>query len=386
MEGDYSTLDEYSNFYAVTAVCAVNYADVRSVYSEKGANLWVCGPSNGRGVPGIATTDNGNRYQDSFGGTSAATPMVSGVAALVRKANDALTWRDVKLILAASARKNDASNSGWETGAVKYGDFGNYEFNHEYGFGMVDAKAAVDLADGWTNVPALRRIDRGSRSINLSIPDLRLFQTNTNITVRRLRRPVRSLWTAMWSSSSIFRLTRTSTTPHSGTWTWSWSRRRATSPNAVPYFDREGLGLGVPVFSLTDTFRFGSAKHLGEDAEGTWTLRVTDHLEADSGTLRSWSSPPTATAIKPLAPDIDEVIPGFGRLHRRMESPRRHWPDGHHCLRCALHSRPAKMTPMSQIGRCGQCLDLGPAPIHGQRVDRRRAVRCSGAGSHRGRR
>ena len=170
-EGDYSTLDEYSNFYAVTAVCAVNYADVRSVYSEKGANLWVCGPSNGRGVPGIATTDNGNRYQDSFGGTSAATPMVSGVAALVRKANDALTWRDVKLILAASARQNDASNSGWETGASKYGTSGNYEFNHEYGFGVADAQAAVNLAETWANVPILREISARSGNISLSIPD-----------------------------------------------------------------------------------------------------------------------------------------------------------------------------------------------------------------------
>ena len=56
-----------------------------------------------------------------FSGTSAATPIVSGVAALLRQANPGLTWRDLKLILAASARKNDAANSGWEGGARKYG-------------------------------------------------------------------------------------------------------------------------------------------------------------------------------------------------------------------------------------------------------------------------
>ena len=43
-------------------------------------------------------------------GTSAATPIVSGVAALMRQANPNLTWRDLKLILAASARKNDPTN------------------------------------------------------------------------------------------------------------------------------------------------------------------------------------------------------------------------------------------------------------------------------------
>ena len=90
---DYSTLDKLSNFYAVTAVCAVGHDDLRSSYSEAGANLWVCGPSNsGRvGQPGIATTDNGHRYTGSFGGTSAATPIVSGVVALIREANSALT-------------------------------------------------------------------------------------------------------------------------------------------------------------------------------------------------------------------------------------------------------------------------------------------------------
>ena len=46
LEGDYSNLDEWANFYGVTAVCAVNDGDVRSNYSEKGANLWVCAPSH----------------------------------------------------------------------------------------------------------------------------------------------------------------------------------------------------------------------------------------------------------------------------------------------------------------------------------------------------
>ena len=118
---DDSNLDEYANYYGVTAVCAVNDRGTRSHYSEKGANLWVCGPSSdGRyGHRGIVTTENSDRYQAGFGGTSAATPAVAGVAALLRSANPDLTWRDLKLILAASARKNDPVNPGWEQGARK---------------------------------------------------------------------------------------------------------------------------------------------------------------------------------------------------------------------------------------------------------------------------
>ena len=184
-DDDYSTLDELSNFYAVTAVCAVGHDDIRSDYSEAGANLWVCGPSSsGRsGQPRIATTDNGHRYRGTFGGTSAATPIVSGVVALIREANSALTWRDVKLILAASARKNDPDSTGWEQGAVRYGSTtDHYNFNHEYGFGMVDAKAAVDLATGWTNVRDLREITSESSVINLPIPDLPSSGTPTTVT------------------------------------------------------------------------------------------------------------------------------------------------------------------------------------------------------------
>ena len=57
-------------------VCAVNDHDTRSGFSEMGANLWVCAPSDDLTDPheGILTTDNSDRYYEEFGGTSASTP------------------------------------------------------------------------------------------------------------------------------------------------------------------------------------------------------------------------------------------------------------------------------------------------------------------------
>ena len=300
--GDYSTLDEYANYHAVTAVCAVGHDDKRSDYSEAGANLWVCGPSSGGrvGQPRIATTDNGHRYQGAFGGTSAATPIVSGVVALVREANTALSWRDVKLILAASARKNDLVNTGWVEGAFKYGSVTDrYNFNHEYGFGMVDAKAAVDLAPGWTNVRDLREITSESPVINLRIPDLPSSGTpnpvTTNLTVGPYVEFVEFVEVNAHFDHRFFRDLTIELVSPSG----------AVSTLSTP------SPIGGP---LTTNFRFGSARHLGEDAAGIWTLRIKDAQRGDTGMLKSWGLTIYGHGSIPGAPEIDTVTPGGGTL------------------------------------------------------------------------
>src|SRR5690606_13133638 len=138
-----SNFDGYVNQRGVIAVCAV-YDDGRApVYAEPGANVLVCGRSGNEQV-GITTTTPQSVYRADFSGTSASTPMVSGVAALMLEANPGLTWRDVRLILARSARRNN--DSGWVSSP------GLKDFNPKYGFGAVDAAAAVTLARTWTSV------------------------------------------------------------------------------------------------------------------------------------------------------------------------------------------------------------------------------------------
>ena len=306
---DYSTLDELANFYAVTAVCAVGHDDIRSAYSEAGANLWVCGPSSsGRdGQPRIATTDNGHRYRGSFGGTSAATPIVSGVVALVREANSALTWRDVKLILAASARKNDPDNTGWVEGAFKYGSSTDrYNFNHEYGFGMVDAKAATDLAPGWTNVGDLREITSESGVINLPIPDFPSSGTPTTVTTNLTIDPFVEFVEFVEVNAHFFHANFRDLTVE------------LVSPSGtVSTLSTTALRFG----SLTTEFRFGSARHLGEDAAGEWTLRIKDLSRRDAGALRSWGLTIYGHGSVPGEPEIDVVTPGGGTLEIDWKAP-----------------------------------------------------------------
>ena len=316
LDGDNANFEEFLTHHGVTAVCAVNDLGRRSVYSEEGANLWVCGPSSdgARRRPGVATTDVYNRYRATFGGTSAAAPVVSGVAALVRGANPSLTWRDVKLILAASARKNDPSNRGWTTGARKYGSTSQrYAFNHEYGFGVVDAKAAVDLATSWTNLPAMTEETQASADTDLAIPDLPLSGTpvtvSSSITIGSEVQFVEFVEINTTFDHTSFRDLEITLTSPSG----------AVSTLAVPLALELVLIEGL--FPLHGGFRFGSARHLGEDPAGTWTLRLTDRTPEDEGTLESWSLTVYGHRSSPGPPSIDDVAAAGGSLRVDWMAP-----------------------------------------------------------------
>lgn len=106
------------------------------------------------GPNGYSTTD----YASDFNGTSASAPMVSGVVALMLQANASLGWRDVQDILAHSARHVGSDVGGATTGFEEYQwiyngadtwNGGGLHFSNDYGFGLVDAKAAVRLAETW---------------------------------------------------------------------------------------------------------------------------------------------------------------------------------------------------------------------------------------------
>ncbi len=317
-EGDNSNLDEYANHYAVTAVCAVNDRDNRSGFSEMGANLWVCAPSNDQSDlhQGILTTDNSDRYYEEFGETSSSTPIVAGVAALARSANPDLTWRDVKLILAASARKNDARNPGWQDGARRYGSTSDrYHFNHEYGFGVVDAKAAVDLAREWRSLPSLKSATPVSNTLNLAIPDAPVVgppaKVETSLVLNTDVKFVEFVEINTSFRHGSFRDLTIELESPSG----------AVSQLSVPFDTRIDDNPSFAYVALNGPFRFGSAKHLGEDPNGAWKLRVTDHIPTVRGTLDSWSIKVYGHESPPGAPTLDSVTAGVGTLTAAWSAP-----------------------------------------------------------------
>ncbi|WP_397584679.1 S8 family serine peptidase, partial [Sphingorhabdus sp.] len=122
-------------------------------YSTAGASILVSAPGTR-----IVSTDIVGTRGDATGdfftndGTSFAAPMVTGVVALMLQANPNLGFRDVQTILALSARKNDTEDIDWNYNGAKIFNGGGGHFNTNYGFGAVDAHAAVRLAETWLTI------------------------------------------------------------------------------------------------------------------------------------------------------------------------------------------------------------------------------------------
>ncbi len=282
--GDQANFNEYSSYYGVTAVCSTDGFGKKSIFSEEGVNLWVCAPGSD-----IVTTDNKNDYVVTSG-TFLSASQVGGVAALLREINGNLSWRDIKLILAGSARQNDFFDMSWETGAVKYGsDTERYNSNPKYGFGVVDAEAAAELAKSWKGVGEMRTITASSDN-ELTIPDG--DGEADGVLVSRLMIPDLEEVTftefveaeLVLSCDCLQDLNIQITSPSGTVSELVREVVRGSSneeENCVSYLRR--------------THRFGSARHLGEDPSGEWILHITDTAygdeenEENTVTLHSWS-------------------------------------------------------------------------------------------------
>lgn len=125
------------NVQGVLTVGAIDRNGNIQSYSKRGSEMDVVAPSGNCNLQGdVATTDRmgikgyetGN-YTLRFGGTSAACPQVSGVVALMLSENPNLTEVQIKNILHNTAK-----------------DLGVNGFDFTYGYGLVDAYAAVQKA------------------------------------------------------------------------------------------------------------------------------------------------------------------------------------------------------------------------------------------------
>ena len=222
-------------------------------------------------LPGILTTDrtgapgyDPTNYTNTFGGTSSAAPLVSGVAALMLHANPNLTWRDVRRILALTARKNDAGDAGWATN----GD--GRPINHKYGYGTVDATAAVQMAVGFPSLGTVLPLTTTPTDATVvPIPDNNPTGiTRTVMVAGSGRTRVDHVMVVADITHPRFRDLDITLTSPAGT----------VSRMAVP-----GVGGG----GSPGVNQFATVLLIGEVVDGTWTLKIRDAAAGNAGTLNS---------------------------------------------------------------------------------------------------
>jgi kexin len=311
---DNSNYDYQANNRHVIAVCAVDGRGQRASYSEVGANLWLCAPGganflSGGGMVslGLPTTDlmgaagcNGdpdcqvggdyqNRsYTRAFLGTSAATPVVSGVVALMLQVNPALGWRDVRLILAQTARRNDSLDADWSL-TVPHTGQPQYSINHQYGFGVVDAAAAVARAKTWTNVGPQQIVERSVANVQ-AIPDnigtalQQQVSVSADLVIEYVEIDINTnhiyagdleiVLSAPSGTDSVLAETHDCLIEVPG-----------QTPGQVTYQVR----FGTCAYGY-NPWTFGSSRHLGEGSSGVWRLTLRDQgNQGSSGDLIAWT-------------------------------------------------------------------------------------------------
>jgi subtilisin family serine protease len=138
---------------SLVVVAALEWWDTRASYSNYGSIVDIAAPTS------VLTTDitpggygsyaGDDAYNDYFSGTSGATPVVSGVLALMFEANPRLTAKQARSVLCDTAVRVDLDDAG-------YDDEG---WSPYYGCGRVDAGAAVAaVANTAPSAPAPRLV------------------------------------------------------------------------------------------------------------------------------------------------------------------------------------------------------------------------------------
>lgn len=179
--------DGWANYPGVICVAGSGPAGRVASYSSAGACILVAAPGGDFDTGGLFTTDltgfaganfigffppyeylSDFRFNAlGFSGTSAAGPLVAGVAALVLSANPVLTARDVQQIIALSARHFDFGDPTLVINAA------GMRVSHYSGFGVPDAGEAVRLAQRWVNRPPVTVV-RVTNAVPGAIPDNQL--------------------------------------------------------------------------------------------------------------------------------------------------------------------------------------------------------------------
>ena len=272
-------------------VAASSQAGGITSFSTPGASILITAPGSDpdsmvttdrQGVDGYNKTPGvEGDYVSTFGGTSSAAPVAAGVISLMLQANKGLGYRDIQEILAYSARRatfldreHDMAFNGardWNGGALLA--------SHDFGYGHIDAHAAVRLAESWMKL---------GTAANLVVEQGVVGQSALTVGAGQQA-------TATAGFSLPYRVEQVSVTVD--------IEADALSKTVVELISPDGMRSVLlndfftkaddPYVGIDDTFplraTFNTVLNWGSNLAGEWTLKVSN--TADTGTVRlnDWS-------------------------------------------------------------------------------------------------
>uniref|UniRef100_A0A8C7ZZ39 Neuroendocrine convertase 1 n=1 Tax=Oryzias sinensis TaxID=183150 RepID=A0A8C7ZZ39_9TELE len=286
-QGDNCDCDGYTDSIYTISISSASQQGLSPWYAEKCSSTLATAYSSGDYTDQrITSADLHNECTQTHTGTSASAPLAAGIFALALEQNPNLTWRDLQHIIVWTSEFDPlANNPGWKRNGA------GLMVNSRFGFGLLNAKALVDLADPatWKHVPEKKicivrddafqpRELKAAGEITIEIPTKACAgQENA----------VRSLEHVQVEASIEYTrrgdLHITLTSPAGTTTVLLAERERDTSANGFRNWD------------------FMSVHTWGEDPAGTWTLKITDtsgRME-NKGRILSWKLILHGTSEKP---------------------------------------------------------------------------------------
>jgi len=316
---------------------ASNAVGRRSSYANAGSNLWVAAPGGeyGDSRPAILSTDlptcaagyssatsgpyawndferydasssvfnslnSSCNYTSTMNGTSSATPAISGVVALILAANPALGWRDVKHILAVTSDRIHPTQGvtdhpeaqfrlaghSYELGWVQ--NAAGHWFNNWYGFGRVNAGAAVAMAKdpSYVMLPAWFESNpnfdlpgHGESGLTEAIPDANPTGVSRSKGLSYGGKIVESVQLKVKVTHARSGQVGVELLSPDGTRSILLNTNNAllhkVGNTSTPDAD-------LDVVLTTHAF-------YGENADGNWTVKLVDGLSGTTGQLKEWS-------------------------------------------------------------------------------------------------
>ena len=307
-----ATANAINNLPYLIVVGGFNAAGERSSYASAGANLWITAPAGqyGRDDPALVTTDQiglprgdteglsddtaleatvnpDGDYTENFNGTSASAAVVTGAIAVLLEAEPQLTWRDVKHVLAKTARRIDPDRAAveesfdliartlqtaWSVNSAGYG------FHNWYGFGALDLDAAVEFVETYTpdSLGTFRQSGWFNAGNAVAIPDDDASGVVQTVTVNGL---------AAAADIEAVILEVDIDHPFPNDLGIDLVSPQGTRSIVNPAFNET---LAIRLSGEPLRWRILSNAFYGESPGGNWNIEVYDVADRDTGSLNSW--------------------------------------------------------------------------------------------------